>query len=105
MQWTKAATVPVKTAPGQLIVSGTKGYVYVPAPWWKTDYFEIRYENQNENQRYFYQLEGEGIRQELVAFIKSISLLKEVSNIKPKTTVEIARICNDYITGRNVVNI
>lgn len=90
---------------GQLIVSGTKGYVYVPAPWWKTDYFEIRYENQNENQRYFYQLEGEGIRQELVAFIKSISLLKEVSNIKPKTTVEIARICNDYITGRNVVNI
>ena len=39
---------------GELIVSGTKAYVYVPAPWWKTDYFEIRYENQNDNKRYFY---------------------------------------------------
>ena len=30
---------------GELIVTGTKGYIYVPAPWWKTDYFEIRYED------------------------------------------------------------
>lgn len=34
---------------GDLIVSGTKGYIYVPAPWWKTDYFEIRYENASNN--------------------------------------------------------
>ena len=34
---------------GELIISGTKGYVYVPAPWWKTDYFEIRYENPANN--------------------------------------------------------
>ena len=46
---------------GDLIISGTKGYIYVPAPWWKTDYFEIRYEDQNSNKRYFYQLDGEGI--------------------------------------------
>ena len=59
-------------AEGSLIISGTKGYVYVPAPWWKTDYFEVRFENQNENKRYFYQLEGEGIRYELVAFSKNI---------------------------------
>ena len=57
---------------GELVVSGTKGYVYVPAPWWKTDYFEIRYENPSDNRRYFYQLDGEGIRSELVSFIKCI---------------------------------
>ena len=39
---------------GSLVVSGTKGYVYVPAPWWKTDYFEIRYEDPADNRRYFY---------------------------------------------------
>ena len=33
----------VKTE-GNLVISGTKGYAYVPAPWWKTDYFELRYE-------------------------------------------------------------
>ncbi|MCM1310666.1 MAG: adenylyltransferase/cytidyltransferase family protein [Bacteroides sp.] len=58
---------------GELVVSGTKGYFYVPAPWWKTDYFEIRYENPADNRRYFYQLDGEGIRNELVAFARMVN--------------------------------
>ena len=33
--------IGVKTE-GNMIISGTKGYVYVPAPWWLTDFFEIR---------------------------------------------------------------
>lgn len=57
---------------GEMIISGTKGYVFVPSPWWKTDYFEIRYERSEDNKRYFYQLDGEGIRYELVAFVKEI---------------------------------
>ena len=57
---------------GELIISGTEGYIYVPAPWWKTDYFEIRYENPADNRRYFYQLDGEGIRYEIAAFVKAI---------------------------------
>ena len=57
---------------GELIICGTKGYVYVPAPWWKTDYFEIRYEDSSSNKRYFYQLDGDGIRYEIVAFAKAV---------------------------------
>lgn len=57
----------------ELIISGTKGYIYVPSPWWITDYFEVRYEDTNETKRYFYSLEGEGIRYELVKFNKSIN--------------------------------
>ena len=57
---------------GQLIISGKKGYIYVPAPWWKTDYFEIRYEHPENNCRYFYQLDGEGIRNEFADFAKSV---------------------------------
>ena len=57
---------------GELIISGTKGYIYVPAPWWKTDYFEVRFEHSENNKRYFYQLDGEGIRYEIVAFAKAI---------------------------------
>ena len=33
-------------AEGDLVVGGTKGYIYVPAPWWKTEYFEARFEDQ-----------------------------------------------------------
>lgn len=81
---------------GTLVISGTKAYAYVPAPWWKTDYFEIRYENQNDNQRYFYKLEGEGIRYELVSFVKSIESGKLFSNIDFNVTYLISRIMSDY---------
>ena len=74
----KSAVASVKVgkgvkSEGDLVVSGTEGYIYVPAPWWKTDYFELRMENPADNRRYFYQLDGEGIRHELVEFTKMIS--------------------------------
>lgn len=61
----------VKTE-GNLVISGTKGYAYVPAPWWKTDYFELRYEDQNKNQKYFYKWDGYGLRYEIQEFISCI---------------------------------
>jgi glycerol-3-phosphate cytidylyltransferase len=62
----------VKTE-GCLVVSGTKGYAYVPAPWWKTDYFELRYEDQNENKKYFYKWDGFGLRYEIQEFARCIA--------------------------------
>lgn len=61
----------VKTE-GNLVISGTKGYAYVPSPWWKTDYFELRYEDQNQNKKFFYKWDGAGLRYELVEFVKCI---------------------------------
>ncbi len=55
-----------------LRISGTKGYIYVPAPWWKSEYFEVRFENKTQNKPYFYQSDGEGIRMELVHLINCI---------------------------------
>ena len=61
----------VKTE-GNLVISGTKGYAYVPAPWWKTDYFEFRYEDQNDNKKFFYKWDGAGLRYEIQEFISCI---------------------------------
>lgn len=77
---------------GELIISGTKGYVYVPAPWWKTDYFEIRYENPADNKRYFYQLDGEGIQYELVSFVRSIHNKCSYSSISMEESKAISSI-------------
>ncbi len=55
--------IGVKTE-GNMVVSGTKGYVYVPAPWWLMSYFEVRYEDQTNNRKYFYPYDGEGLRYE-----------------------------------------
>lgn len=81
---------------GELIISGTKGYAYVPAPWWKTDYFELRFENFENNKKYFYQLDGEGIRYELVAFAKAIELGKDNTYIESKISREICKIMDEF---------
>lgn len=90
---------------GELVISGTKGYVYVPAPWWKTDYFEVRYENPAENRRYFYQLEGEGIRYELVAFAKAVERGKGSPCIADSVTEGISGIMESFIKKERVFEI
>lgn len=83
---------------GSLVITGTKGYVYVPAPWWKMDYFEIRYENAENNKRYFYQLDGEGIRYEIVAFSKTIETEKDFSYVSENVSEAIAEIIGSCVT-------
>ena len=83
-------------AEGELIISGSQGYIYVPAPWWKTDYFEVRYENQEENKRFFYQLDGEGIRYEIVAFAKSIESKRSISYISEQISCGIVRVIESF---------
>lgn len=80
---------------GELIVSGTKGYIYVPAPWWKMDYFEVRYENPADNRRYFYQLDGEGIRYELISFIKSMRTGKSEAEVDNEISCMIAGLISE----------
>lgn len=81
---------------GELVISGTKGYVYVPAPWWKTDYFEVRYENPAENKRYFYQLDGEGIRYAILSFLRCIQTRKDLFYITQEQSKEIVRLIESY---------
>ena len=90
---------------GELIISGTKGYIYVPAPWWKTDYFEVRYENSEENKRYFYQLDGEGIRYELVAFLKAIESGKDRSYISRDISDAICKVIEDFYNRTDFIEI
>ncbi len=56
-------------AEGDLIVAGTRGYLYVPAPWWLTEYFETRFEDPRENRKYYYKFDGDGLRYELAEFV------------------------------------
>ena len=84
---------------GELIISGTQGYVYVPAPWWKMDYFEIRFEDSALNKRYFYQLDGEGIRYELVTFVKAIERGKPSRYIQSTTSKALVSVIEDFYSG------
>lgn len=90
---------------GSLVVTGTNGYIYVPSPWWKTDYFEVRYENLTNNKRYFYQLDGEGIRYELVAFSKAIENKKNQSYIDKNISAAISEIVESFYSRNDFIEI
>ena len=90
---------------GELVISGTKGYIYVPAPWWKTDYFEIRYENPADNRRYFYQLDGEGIRYEIVSFLRSIASGKNMTYVESSISESIIQSTEDFYNRNQFIEI
>lgn len=92
-------------AEGELVIAGTKGYIYVPAPWWKTDYFEVRYENQEENKRFFYQLDGEGIRYEIVAFAKAVESGRNMSYVSENISEAISGVIGDFNERINMVEL
>ena len=81
------------------------GYIYVPAPWWKMDYFEIRFENPSNNKRYFYQLDGEGMRYEIVSFLQAIEKKCTNAYIEQKTSMAISGLIGDYMAERDVSKI
>ena len=92
----------VKTE-GELVISGTTGYIYVPAPWWKTDYFEIRREDPTQNKRYFYQLDGEGIRYELVSFLKAVKSGKSFSYIDDNVSEAFVKVVEDFYKKNDLI--
>jgi len=85
---------------GDMIISGDKGYIYVPAPWWKTEYFEVRFEDLNMNRKYFYKFDGEGLRYEISEFIQCI--LNKKNSIL--LTIEEIRAITKMINQFNVAN-
>lgn len=95
----------VKTE-GNLIISGTKGYAYVPAPWWKTDFFELRYENQNNNKKFFYKWDEAGLRYEIQEFISCIINHRFTSaRLRRRESVCMADIMQQFTERKNVIEI
>ncbi len=58
---------------GRLLISGTKGYIVAEAPWWKTTYFEVHYENPGEVEKYSERFLGDGLRYEISDFLSMIN--------------------------------
>lgn len=94
--------IGVKTE-GNLVISGTKGYIYVPAPWWLTDFFEVRYEDQTKNKKFFYSYDGEGLRYEIQEWLSMIvNQRRSCYKLRRRESVAIAEIIEKYRNGENV---
>lgn len=58
---------------GRLLVSGTKGYLVSEAPWWKTSYFEVHFEDPAKIEKYSDRFLEEGLRYEISDFLSMIN--------------------------------
>ena len=95
----------VKTE-GNLIISGTKGYAYVPAPWWLTDYYEFRFEDQNQNKKFFYKWDGAGLRYEIQEFISCILNHRfSTARLRRRESICMANIMQMFTERKNFMEI
>ncbi|MCM1182652.1 MAG: glycerol-3-phosphate cytidylyltransferase, partial [Roseburia sp.] len=58
---------------GRLLIAGTRGYIVVEAPWWKTTYFEVHYEDPARVEKYSERFLGDGLRYEIRDFLNMIN--------------------------------
>ena len=87
---------------GQLIISGTKGYVLVEAPWWKTTVFEIRGEDPNYRKRYTADFEGEGLRYEIADLQYRVQGYKgREYKLTKEESICMAEIFSAFLKGRS----
>ena len=57
---------------GELIISGEKGYIVVPAPWWLTKSFDVRYEDPNRIEHFEAPFIGSGLEYETEFFAELV---------------------------------
>ena len=84
-----------------MTISGTKGYAHVPAPWWKTDYFEIKFKDRSLDKKYFYPFAGEGLRYEIKDFISSV-LQGSFQKLSRNELMKMTEVQERYVKGTNV---
>lgn len=58
---------------GRLLIAGTKGYIVAEAPWWKTSYFEVHYEDSDRVEKYSETFLGDGMRYEISDMLSMIN--------------------------------
>lgn len=87
---------------GQLLISGTKGYILAESPWWLTQYFEVRYEDPAKKDRYFSKFLGQGLRYEISDFAYMIQGHQGRSyKFTPEESIAIAGVMEDFLARRN----
>ena len=83
---------------GQLVISGTKGYILAESPWWLTKKFVVRYENANQIETYEPTFNGDGLRYEISEFVCQINgYSKRGYKLTEEEAVSMAEITEKYM--------
>lgn len=87
---------------GQLLISGTNGYIIAPSPWWMTKKFIIRYEDPNIIEEYNFEYDGSGLQYEIAAFLEEIhNNVKKDIGMKPEESIALAGLFENFLNQRS----
>lgn len=83
---------------GSLVVTGTKGFAVVPAPWWNTKTFWFGFEDPIIKEEYSCELHGYGLRYEIAEFAHLIRQGETVSERMTQADSEfIAKVMSRFL--------
>lgn len=86
---------------GQLLISGTSGYVLVRSPWWLFKTYEVCYERSSNNESFSFPFPGYGMRFEAADFVRNINE-PDMRNYKlsKKESIAMAAIMEKFLKSR-----
>lgn len=83
---------------GKLLISGTKGYIVVEAPWWKTNYFEVHREDPSDVEKFSDRFLGDGLRYEVSDFLMTINgVSRSDFKLRRKESVVLAGVMEKFL--------
>lgn len=83
---------------GRLLIAGTKGYIVVEAPWWKTTYFEVHFEDVSRIEKYSERFLGDGLRYEISDLLNQINGdSKSEFKLTKSESIVISKIMEKYL--------
>ena len=85
---------------GQLLISGTQGYLLAPSPWWLTKYFEVRHEDPKQIERYECEFAGDALRYEFQEFADRIGGKPVIDNSEKEKTKARAIVFERFLKSR-----
>jgi glycerol-3-phosphate cytidylyltransferase len=89
---------------GQLVVAGTKGYVIAQSPWWLTQKFDVRYEDETKIEHYEPKFIGDGLRYEICEFLGKIHGTGEKSyKLTAGESIAITGIVEEFVRMRKII--
>lgn len=90
---------------GDLRICGESGYIYAPAPWWLTEYFEIRREDPSAKKKFAVDFQGDGLRYELAAFVSRINGHGKEVELSGKESLFFARVFQCFFESTEAVTL
>ena len=89
---------------GDLIISGTQGYLYAKSPWWLTKEFELRFEDPSKSESYIFEYERNGLHYELQAFAEDIRSGRAEYDKKRRMSAAFAAVMEKFLQWREAQN-